>query len=395
MLPDDACSSLNSAGLGNLLVATTDLPTTVLTKMYAAGTTLLPFNDATILTNDVKAAPVLATASTSTTSPHSLIKYLSGVKPPMTTPATAPAPKTVGEILLGGASAPKSIVKDLLNAQPRASIITRLTNVSLETVRDKLVGTDPSLKFLLSESQIFDQTQDPNYLTAINPQTASLSSLHSQDPTGKSLVYLTFLGSGPGELSTAQQTALETLYNTNSKFFSAFYLEYCFYRSRYVWLLKEYFKVYSDSTQTIDASREALGAAANGGATITGTSDEKRANYLAAIAKPMALINVRMQDMLGLLNTISAYYSDVFSTIDSNLNDSARSILGSNSKLKESVVSLNASAKEATDYIKEADVQRAAMDYASEKNRYGTMLLGLYAFLNLSALAIIYRVANS
>lgn len=393
MLPDDACSSLNSAGLGNLLVATTDLPTTVLTKMYAAGTTLLPFNDATILTNDVKAAPVLATASTS--SPHSLIKYLSGVKPPMTTPATAPAPKTVGEILLGGASAPKSIVKDLLNAQPRASIITRLTNVSLETVRDKLVGTDPSLKFLLSESQIFDKTQDPNYLTAINPQTASLSSLHSQDPTGKSLVYLTFLGSGPGELSTAQQTALETLYNTNSKFFSAFYLEYCFYRSRYVWLLKEYFKVYSDSTQTIDASREALGAAANGGATITGTSDEKRANYLAAIAKPMALINVRMQDMLGLLNTISAYYSDVFSTIDSNLNDSARSILGSNSKLKESVVSLNASAKEATDYIKEADVQRAAMDYASEKNRYGTMLLGLYAFLNLSALAIIYRVANS
>jgi hypothetical protein len=35
------------------------------------------------------------------------------------------------------------------------------------------------------------------------------------------------------------------------------------------------------------------------------------------------------------------------------------------------------------------------MEYNSEKNRYSNILLGLYAFLNIAALATVFQLARS
>ena len=107
----------------------------------------------------------------------------------------------------------------------------------------------------------------------------------------------------------------------------------------------------------------------------------------------MACLNTRIQDMQRILSAINTYYSTVFTTLQSTLNDA--DVPGSNKKLTQTITALQASANDATGYLAQADFQKAAMEYNSEKNRYANILLGLYAFLNIAALATVFQLARS
>jgi hypothetical protein len=100
-----------------------------------------------------------------------------------------------------------------------------------------------------------------------------------------------------------------------------------------------------------------------------------------------------MTDMRGILAQINTFYNGVFTTLDTRLNDA--SLPGSNSNLQSTIVQLQVSADDATDYLAEKDFQKAAMEYNSEKNRYANIMLSLYAFLNIAALATVFQLART
>jgi hypothetical protein len=100
-----------------------------------------------------------------------------------------------------------------------------------------------------------------------------------------------------------------------------------------------------------------------------------------------------MSDMRGILGAINTFYSGVFTTLNSRVNDA--SLPGSNSKLQSTIIQLQTSADDATDYLAEKDFQKAAMEYNSEKNRYANIMLSLYAFLNIAALATVFQLSRT
>ena len=100
-----------------------------------------------------------------------------------------------------------------------------------------------------------------------------------------------------------------------------------------------------------------------------------------------------MSDMRGILGAINTFYNGVFTSLNSRLNDA--SLPGSNTKLQSIIGDLQTSANSATDYMAEKDFQKAAMEYNSEKNRYANIMLSLYAFLNIAALATVFQLART
>jgi hypothetical protein len=63
-------------------------------------------------------------------------------------------------------------------------------------------------------------------------------------------VYLYQLSQKPGySLSKEQATRVMVLEAKNLRFFGAFLAEYCYYRTRYEWLLQKYFAVYTQQAK--------------------------------------------------------------------------------------------------------------------------------------------------
>jgi hypothetical protein len=100
-----------------------------------------------------------------------------------------------------------------------------------------------------------------------------------------------------------------------------------------------------------------------------------------------------MTDMRRLLGAVNTYYNGVFSSIQSALNDGR--IVGSNSELTKTIKALQASADSASGYLSQTEFTKSVMQYNSEKNRYSNILLGLYAFLNIAALATVFQLARA
>ena len=100
-----------------------------------------------------------------------------------------------------------------------------------------------------------------------------------------------------------------------------------------------------------------------------------------------------MADMKSLLTSVNTYYNGVFIDIQTNINSASQ--IGSNTKLTQTINSLQTSAKDANKYLIESDFAQEAMNYNSEKNRYSNILLGLYAFLNIAALATVFHLARN
>jgi len=239
--------------------------------------------------------------------------------------------------------------------------------------------------FLLSQAELFR----PNDFNPSSPPV----------PGGESLVYLYKIAqSGTLNLTNSQINRKATLEAKNLRFFAAWLAEYCFYRTRYEVLLSKYFTVYSQQSSSgpspyTPPSASTISALFNGSGTgenqYSGSS-VSQPDYLKGLAYQMACLNTRMTDMRLLLGKISEYYNAVYLTIQNTINDDT--IIGSNTDLTNKINALNDSAIKAQKYLSERDFHKGVMEYNAEKNRYSNILLGVYAFLNISAIAIVINI---
>jgi hypothetical protein len=221
-------------------------------------------------------------------------------------------------------------------------------------------------------------------------------------PGNESLIYLyNYENDRTKDITEIQTNKKIKLESKNLKFFGAFLSEYCFYRTRYDFLLKEYFTIYKRQGSAGNAyTPPALGDGvyslfAGRGSAINQYTGTKvtQAEHLKIIAYHMALLNTKMTDMRTLLGHIASFYAMVSDNVKAQINNS--SFMGSNDNLTKKLIALNQTSQTVNDYMTEKDFHEAAMQYNAEKNRYSNVLLGLYSFLNIAAVAMIIHIASS
>lgn len=261
------------------------------------------------------------------------------------------------------------------------------TTTDSTTVIGKLLGDG----YLLTQDQIFKSSD----FGTTGPVAGS-----------ESLVYLYNLQQSSTPLTSAQTTRINDLEAKNLRFFGAFLCEYCFYKTRYDSLLADFFTTYA---KTLAGANAYVGSAPNSfiGSLSTGpgvaTDNLKyvldangkitQSDYLKIEGYHLACLNTRLTDMRRLLAAINTYYSSVFTNLQTSINDEVT--VGSTTRLQNTITALQTSANDASGYLAQTDFNKAAMEYNSEKNRYANILLGLYAFLNIAALATVFQLTRS
>jgi hypothetical protein len=400
-LGGDPCSLLNKTDYPNLWLNTgADINTNIATG--GNPTTFLSAISASTL--DLS-KDILASGKKNPSSPFTLIQFLSGgtVARQTTLPYTS-----LGNIILKRTDSTneKLTIVDSYFASTATGAYTYSTNsnkklspINLWNPSDALangvISTSPvsvlgkliNHGFLLSKVELFRPSD-------FNPDTPP-------PPGGESLIYLYKIAqSGTLNLTSTQINRKGTLEARNLRFFAAWLAEYCYYRTRYEVLLRKYFTIYSqqsiggtDTYAPPSVSSAIVTSIFNG----SGTADNKysatpisQQDYLKALAYQMACLNTRMTDMRLLLGKISEYYNAVYLEIQNTIN--SETTIGSNTDLTNKINALNDSAIKAQKYLSERDFHQGVMEYNAEKNRYSNILLGLYAFLNISAIAIVINI---
>jgi hypothetical protein len=382
------CGLLNTTSYSDIWIP--DNATTSAYSNIATSGTTKSFKDIldTYTGNRTLTATTLETPSS--TSSAKLIRFMSGANF-----------SQLGQILLGTSTTRKTII-DTYFAGTKDGYLTR---IGANSITDNQIWTpsdvdsttglpisNPSsvLGKLLAARTLLIQ-QDIYFPSQLQAQP------NPPSPGDASLIYL-YKVEQESRLNTEQQTRLTELQNRNQKFFAGFYAEYCFYRSRYVWLLKQYFEVYKtpvDNYTTKNSGSHEMNLFNS-----TGTAQNQysgnsidQTDLLKGIAYHLAIINTRLIDMRRLLSAINNYYQRIFTIIQTNINDA--SLVGSNRDVVTTINSLNASSLESKKYLSEAEFQKGVLEYNAQKNRYANNLLALYSFLNISALAIIIHLYQS
>ena len=417
----DPCSLLNAANYTTLFIRNNTTPEVAYPLIVNSGP-LITYSSALNASSTLDTAnpltginltnPILANPST--TSTFRLIQFLSGggvaaANPSVNystlqslalrTAVTVPCESIVDTYIVGAAGLAKGA--DYTYSTTAAPKISDTefwapadanTDGSIIASPSSLLGKLIKKGYLLSQAQIYNSSQ----LAAGAPPTSGT----------ESLVYLYRVEQGTTALSSAQTTMKNTLEATNLRFFGAFMAEYCFYRTRYDWLLNQYFTISALKTAANGGAGASLYTTPTAGtapyklfgtgiplpATST-TSNLTQSDYLTGLAYQMACLNTRMTDMRTLLNKINTYYNAVFLLIQNNVNSA--SVGGGNAALTATITALQSSADTANKYLTQQDFSKKVMEYNSEKNRYSNILLGLYAFLNIAALATVFHLARS
>jgi len=314
--------------------------------------------------------------------------YLSGLSLNSSTSSTPIYEGIIDTYVIGSA---KGLNKTGYTYSPSDTPI--VTDLNIWTAGDDAATTKVSLLgkliaagYLLSAGELFTQSQ---MTSSTNPTAGT-----------ESLIYLYRQDQSSTPLTQAQKDRKANLEMRNLRFFGAFLCEYCFYRTRYEWLLSKYFTIYTTplagSTNGFQGSAHpntllTMFAAAGENTKVGSTPTQEE--LLRAIAYQMACLNTRMTDMRRLLGAINTYYNGVFTNIQTTLND--ESVIGSNSELTRSIKALQMSASDSSSYLSQTEFTKSVMEYNSEKNRYSNILLGLYAFLNIAALATVFQLART
>lgn len=262
-----------------------------------------------------------------------------------------------------------------------------------------ILGTLIANRLMLSEREVYNPSDfDPNL--ALPPaNTESLMYLQSIANSSPGATSTTASGNTKIEITEDQNARRTTLEARNLRFFGAWLAEYCYYRSRYNWLMKKYFEIYTTQPYappnlTTNSTLAKLFAGQGPGPNQYEKANPlSQADYLRCLVYHLACLNTRMVDMRLLLGKISEYYSDVQTTIQAAVNSDRT--LGSNKDLVNKITILNDSAANVQKYITERDFRQGVMDYNMEKNRYANILLSLYAFLNILAVAVIVQIKQS
>lgn len=373
-LGGDPASLLNRTGYPSLWPSA--LPPTSSPAWTSSQNTLTTFLGSVTAAGSDLTKAVLASPSTSSTA--RLVKFLSGGGPLVTGKDFT----KLSDVLLKNGSAYESIVDTyIVGPGPKGQGISSYTFTTSSTLNVAAIVTSlVNSGYLLSSTQLYDPTQFGDGVTS--PATGS-----------ESLVYLYGLQNN-NKITPTQTERLQQLEAKNNRFFGAFLCEYCFYKTRYDLLLVKFFEIYSTpvASYTAFGSSSFIWSLASSlpGQSGTGISQN---DSLQIIAYHLACLNTRMTDMRGILAQINTFYSGVFTTLDTRLNDA--SLPGSNSNLQSTIIQLQASANDANGYVAQKDFQKAAMEYNSEKNRYANIMLSLYAFLNIAALATVFQLART
>lgn len=227
-----------------------------------------------------------------------------------------------------------------------------------------------------------------DYLASItsNPPTipdSVITSLQTSSP--KYLLSLSdfqqlltfYTAASPPATSDSTRQELE---QRNSKLISHIAKEYTFYSCRYKSILTQYTSVYS---ATSDPATTQFGYAA---ATTSGaTTASAKTNTLNTIANRAAQVGRKLTLLNALLQKIGASMTELITRATGSANTTA---------LETAITALNASAP-TTNEIAQLEAQRRAIQYTQEKNRYSNLYLGIYAFLNITALAVLLHIAGS
>jgi hypothetical protein len=369
-LGGDPASVLNKTDFPTLWPSA--LPTSSSTSMpvwTSAQNTATTFLGAVTATGLDLTKNVLASGSLDASSAARLIKFLSGA-----------GTSKLSEVLLKNGAAYESIVDTFITGPgTKGQGVTSYTWTPTATLNyTAIVASLVSSGYLLSGVELYNPAEFGASATV--PAAGS-----------ESLVYLYSLQNN-NKITPTQTTRIQALEAKNLRFFGAFLCEYCFYKSRYDLLLAEFFRLYSIPVASFTAPGPTsfISTLASSSSIGAGISQN---DSLQILGEHLARLNTRMTDMRRILAEINTFYSVVFTTLNTRLNDA--SLPGSNSNLQSTIVQLQASADDATDYLAEKDFQKAAMEYNSEKNRYANIMLSLYAFLNIAALATVFQLART
>ena len=277
-------------------------------------------------------------------------------------------------VLLGGA---QSIVKGylgypILNSQYSNDYYTRSTFRNLSNVVLSLITSSN----LCSSSNIYNATE----YTGANIADVSLTTLYRIKATSNL---------NPQDATTIQNQ-IDLFQNKNMMFYSFFTCEYCYYRSMYTTLLGQYFIEYQTIAPTaraffIEYLKDGTGAPVTQAQTIA-----RQTARLDAILITLARVNSRLTDMRQLLIAIQDYYSASVQELQATLNQAGG--LGSDTDAQQKVTSLKTQSSLVLNEKDESAFRQGIMEYTSEKNRYSNILLGIYAFLNIAVIAVIFNI---
>ncbi len=361
-LGTDPCSKLNTISFPNLWLSEATGETTAY-PLIASGGTPVTFLSQITGTDKNLGGNVLARSEPS--SSFRLIQFLSGGG------VTGSTYGSLESVILRSGTTPQTIVDTYFVSKASNYNSVWGTSPITDTHLLEIIGTLQTSKMLLEANDIYIGSQ----LTAsVPPEVASQSLLYIyKDQMGK-------------RLTSEQEVRKTKLEATNLRFFSAFLAEYCFYRTRYQWLLKKYFTVFNSSPNTSFSIPINTLTSGSG----SGTTSIAKEDYIQAITLQLARLNLKMTDMRRLLSKVNESYSVITTEIQTTINSSNQ--YGSNTQLVQTINALRDSAKESKEYLSDTDFAKGVMEYNQEKNRYATVLLGLYAILNVAALAMIWKL---
>lgn len=180
--------------------------------------------------------------------------------------------------------------------------------------------------------------------------------------------------------------------NKNKMFYSFFVFEYCYYNTMYNALLQQYFNEYTNVTPTsrlpnINYLRDSTGTQVT-----MASTQSAQSSRLDAIVINLARVNSRLTEMRNLLSAIQNYYSDSLQQLQATLNNANNQ--GSDAHAEAKVTFLKNQFPNLEKARDESEIRKGIMDYTSEKNRYSNILLGIYAFLNIAVIGIIFNIRD-
>lgn len=367
----DSCSLLNSQAYSTLWIPSTTQDT-IAFPLIASNGIPSSFLAAVSASTFVGSSNVLQ-GSAGAGSSDPIIQYLSNKQ-------------LVNVILQNGASARETLVDSYIAPKYNGSYTYAKASSSLpDSAFYTATDIDSTGAVVATPASIVGRLVKNGYLLTV-ADTQNLISLYQADQKGQS--------GQAAQLNTQSQ-----LESKNMRFFAAFLVEYCFYRTRYMWLLSKYFTVYTQPPASYASppagtapfslfSGQGVGDNQYGSATALSQAD-----YLKGITYQLACINTRMTDMKRLLTSVNVYYDSIYTILKSTLNGS--NMIGSNAKLTATIKNLQKSTESSMHYMQDADFKKGVVEYTEEKNRYSSILLGLYAFLNISAIAVVFHLSKN
>ena len=194
---------------------------------------------------------------------------------------------------------------------------------------------------------------------------------------------------------TSIQNRIDLLQNKNYMFYSFFVYEYCYYNTMYNALLAQYFNEYSSTSPSgrfpnIGTVKTSSNTACTETSGTTPAGLAAQAGRLDGLSILLARVNSRLTDMRNLLSALQNYYSGSLQAMQTTLNTAG--VLGSDNHAQMKVTALmnqSINVKQAKD---DSTFRQGILEYTSEKNRYSNILLGIYAFLNIAIIGVIFAI---